>query len=124
MHWTEVTLRPTDLDDVGHVNNVIFAALTAAGRVDFILARLMPHVAAGSDFWLVRFEIDYLRQLHYPGTVRVGTAVERAGRSSITLAHELRAGEDVAARCRSVLVHVDPKSGKSMALPEALKRAL
>jgi hypothetical protein len=24
--WTEVTLRPTDLDDVGHVNNVVFAA--------------------------------------------------------------------------------------------------
>jgi acyl-CoA thioester hydrolase len=124
IHWTEVTLRPTDRDEVGHVNNVVFATLTAAGRVDFIAAKLEPHAAPGTDFWLVRIEIDYLRQLHYPGSVRIGTGVERMGRSSITLLHELEAEDGTAARARSVLVHVEPKSGASLALPEALRHAL
>ena len=51
--WTEVTLRPTDVDDVGHVNNVVFAALAAAGRMDFIGQRMKSHTAPGGDFWLV-----------------------------------------------------------------------
>ena len=123
VHWTEVTLRPTDRDEVGHVNNVIFATLVAAGRVDFIAARLEPHAAPGTDFWLARIEIDYQRQLHYPGSIRIGTGVERLGRSSITLGHELRTGDDVAARGLSVLVHVEPRSGKSRELPDALRRA-
>jgi acyl-CoA thioester hydrolase len=124
IHWTEVTLRPTDRDEVGHINNVVFAALVAAGRVDFITVRLEPHAAAGTDFWLARIELDYRRQLHYPGTVAVGTGVERMGRSSITLAHELKAKGETAASARSVLVHVELKSGKSLDLPEALRRSL
>jgi len=101
VHWTEVTLRPTDRDEVGHVNNVIFATLVAAGRVDFIAARLEPHAAPGTDFWLARIEIDYLCQLRYPGTVRIGTGVERLGRSSIALAHQIEAADGIAARARS-----------------------
>jgi acyl-CoA thioester hydrolase len=123
IHWTEATLRPTDRDEVGHVNNVVFATLVATGRVDFIAVRLEPHAAPGTDFWLVRIEIDYLRQLHYPGAVRIGTGVERLGRSSITLAHEIEAADGTAARARSVLVHVELRSGQSLDLPDALRAA-
>jgi acyl-CoA thioester hydrolase len=124
VHWTEVNLRPTDVDDVGHVNNVIFAALTAAGRMDFITQRLAPLAAAGSDFWLVRIEIDYMRQLFYPGDVRIGTTVARIGRTSLTLAHDLCSTTEVAARATSVLVHVDKASGKSLPLPDSICCAL
>jgi len=121
--WTDVTLRPTDLDDVGHVNNVSFAALVAAGRVDFIGQRMMPHAAPGSDFWLVRIEIDYVKQLFYPGIARVATSVARVGRTSVTLAHEIW-GRELAARATSILVHVDKASSQSMPLSDALIAAL
>jgi acyl-CoA thioester hydrolase len=122
-HWTEMTLRPTDLDDVGHVNNVSFAAVVAAGRMDFIGQRMSPHAAPGSDFWLVRIELDYLKQLFYPGMARIATSVTRVGRTSITLLHEIW-GRELSARGTSTLVHVDKASSKSMPLPDALAVAL
>lgn len=121
--WTDVTLRPTDVDDVGHVNNVAFAALVAAGRTDFIGQRLVPQSPPGSDFWLARIEIDYVQQLFYPGVARVATAVARIGRTSITLTHEIW-GRELAARATSVLVHVDRASSQSMPLPDALIASL
>jgi len=122
-HWTDVTLRPTDLDDVGHVNNVVFAALVAAGRMDFIGRRMAPHAAPGSDFWLVRIELDYVKQLFYPGVARIATSVARVGRASVTLMHEIW-GAELAARATSILVHVDKASAASMPLSEQLAAAL
>ncbi|BAT59409.1 hypothetical protein GJW-30_1_01942 [Variibacter gotjawalensis] len=120
---TEVTLRPTDLDDVGHVNNVIFAALVAAGRMDFIGQRMKAFAAQGSDFWLVRVEIDYVQQLFYPGVARIETSIERVGRTSIGLGHEIW-GCELAARATSVLVYVDKGWSQSLPLPDALVAAL
>jgi acyl-CoA thioester hydrolase len=119
-----VSLRPTDVDDAGHVNNVIFAALTAAGRVDFITERLTPLADAGNDFWIARIEIDYMLQLFYPGSVRIGTTVARVGRTSLTLGHEMRSATEIVARSTSILVQVDKASGHSVPLPYSICRAL
>lgn len=121
--WTDVTLRPTDVDDAGHVNNVAFAALVAAGRVDFISQRMLPHASPGSDFWLVRIELDYLEQLFYPGKARIATSATRVGRTSVTLVHEIW-GRELAARGTSVLTHVDKVLSKSILLPDSLAAAL
>ena len=35
-HWTPITIRFSDQDSVGHVNNVSYAAYFEAGRIDFM----------------------------------------------------------------------------------------
>ncbi len=124
IHWTEITLRPTDVDDVGHVNNVIFAGLVATGRMDFIGRHMTPAAAPGSDFWLVRIELDYVKQLFYPGIARVGTTVARVGTKSITLGHEVHGSEELVAHATSILVYVDRATSQGLDIPPLLREAL
>src|SRR5215831_6094977 len=51
-HWTTVTLRYSDQDSMGHVNNVSYAAYVEAGRVAFEHAHMFPLLAKRQDFYL------------------------------------------------------------------------
>ena len=46
-HWTPVTLRFSDQDSLGHVNNVAYAAFVAAGNND-VGARLAQTFGDGA----------------------------------------------------------------------------
>lgn len=79
-----VTLRYSDQDSMGHVNNVAYAALIEAGRIG-----LFTHLLRGEDdqslnFVLAHVGIDYLREMHFPGTVEVGGRLLKVGTKSIT----------------------------------------
>ena len=36
----------------------------------------------GLTFVMVRMEVDYMKELHWPGTIEIGTGVAEFGRSS------------------------------------------
>lgn len=123
-HWTDVPLRPTDVDSLDHVNNVAFAAIASAGRFDFTARHLQPLLAQGCQLLVARVEIDYRRQARFPGTVRVGTRVAGFGRSSIVVEQAHLCAGDVVAQTRTVLVHFDMAAQATVPLPEALRAAL
>jgi acyl-CoA thioester hydrolase len=56
---------------------------------------------------LRRVTIDYLAEIHYPGRVRIGSAISRVGNSSITILQELFLGELRFATAESVIVFMD-----------------
>lgn len=123
-YWTPVSLRFSDQDSMGHINNVAFAAYVEAGRVAFGNALLLPAALSDIDFMVVRIAIDYRRQMHYPGTVDVGTRTLRLGNSSMTLGHGLFFEGRAMATAESVLVFVDTESGASTPIPEGVRAAL
>src|SRR4051812_6503027 len=79
VHRTDLQMRFSDTDALGHVNNVSFAAYAETGRVEF-LKRLGKAV---TSLILANVSIDYRRQIQYGERIHIETWVEALGRSSI-----------------------------------------
>ncbi len=122
-HWTPVSLRFSDQDSMGHINNVAFAAYVEQARVAFIDAFLRNRVE-GIDYILASVNIDYRREMHFPGTVDIGIRLIRIGNKSITTGYGLfKDGENVAT-AGSVNVFFDTKNGKTIPIPDNLRSIL
>ena len=134
--WTEEKVRISDTDHNGHVNNTATGQYCEAGR-----GELMLHIAgsrgAGRGFAMAvaRVAIDYRREIHWPGRVRIGSRVARIGNSSVTVQQalfwwppEMPPGSaphttpgTLFATAESVMVIMDPTTRKSMPMPEVLR---
>ena len=103
-HWVTDTVRFSDQDANGHINNVAMAAYVETGRLAF--GRVMHSSGrADTDFILARLAIDYRAEGHYPGEIRVGTRVLRVGRTSATLGHGVFKDGVCIASAECVIVH-------------------
>jgi len=126
VYWAQEKIRFQDVDAVGHVNNVAIATYAESGRVEMLTSAL-PTGLQGNDrpFWVIaELTIRFRGQAHYPGTVDVGTRVTRLGNSSITLGQGLFVDGRCIATTESVIVLVDPATGRGHALPPEVRDAL
>ena len=117
-HFTAVTIRYSDQDSMGHVNNVSFGAYIEAARTMLIQGFLDHFDHPGLDFILARVVIDYRRELHYPGTVEVGARLIRLGSKSLTYGYGVFLGDSCIATAESVNVFYDMNTRKSVVPPE------
>jgi acyl-CoA thioester hydrolase len=81
---TEHDLRFADMDAIGHVNHGTSLSLIESSRTELLFSDEMSR-AGDLQFVLARLEIDYRRELHWPGRVKSATGVERIGATSIGL---------------------------------------
>lgn len=117
-------LRYGDTDRQGHVNNAVFATFFETGRVELLLAADRPLVGPGTSLVLARLEVDLVAEILWPGTVDIGSAVARLGRSSIALEQALFQNGRFCARATSVVVLVDDATRRSTPLPAETVAAL
>lgn len=117
--------RFSDLDPLGHVNNVVFHDYLQEGRVG--LLRDLDFVR-GPDFSqvVVRQELTHRKPLIYaPEPVIVEVWVERIGNSSYTLGYRiLDEHDDVAAEATTVMAIVDPETGRPIRMSDGLRALL
>jgi acyl-CoA thioester hydrolase len=113
-------IRYADIDWQGHVNNAVYSTYFETGRVAIIHHPSEGLQAEGATSVLARIEIDYLRELHWPGTVEVGTGVAGHGRSSYVFVQAVYSAGLCAAFARSTLVLIDRETRKARPLPEEL----
>ena len=73
------TIRFADMDRQGHVNNAIYPTYFETGRVLQIYDPKDGLQVDGCTTVLARIEIDFLKELRWPGTVEIGTATTRIG---------------------------------------------
>lgn len=106
-HWVTQQIRFSDTDAMGHVNNVALAAHIESGRVALGI-ELAGRVDDGLTVILRRLEIDYLREVHFPGELRVGARVLSIGTTSFTIGVGVFRDEDCVATSRAVLVVLGP----------------
>ena len=122
-HRVDEIVRFGDLDSQGHVNNAVFATYFESGRVGMFRDPTLGIGVPGATFVLVRQEIDYLRELHWPGNIVVGTALIELGRSSFKMAQAIFRDGTAVATCRATLVMMDLATRRSCPLtPEAIAR--
>lgn len=111
-------LRYSDTDRQGHVNNAVFSTALETGRVELLHAPGSGIIEAGRSFVIARLELDFRGELTWPGEVAIGTRVESAGRSSITLGQALFQQERCVAVARTVIVQVDNDTHRSTPLSD------
>jgi acyl-CoA thioester hydrolase len=117
-HRVTDIVRFGDLDPQGHVNNAVFATYFESGRVAMFRNPDLGIGVANATFVLVRQEIDFLRELHWPGQVVVGTALAEVGRSSFTVAQAIFRDEACVAAGSATLVMLDMATRRPRPLPE------
>ena len=115
--WVVVSLRSTDIDHQGHVNNSIHPMLFIDGRATIIKRYLRPYVAASDMTALVKVTIEYLGEMRYPGEVEIGTLIRRVGRSSVTFGQGMFNEGRCSAVSESVVVLLDPVTRRAKPWP-------
>lgn len=117
-HRAMEMVRYADLDPQGHVNNAVFATYFESGRVAMFRTPDLGIGFAGLTFVLVRAETDFLQELRWPGTVEIGSAIVRFGRSSFTVTQVVFRDGDCVAAGRAVMVCIDQATRRACPLPE------
>jgi acyl-CoA thioester hydrolase len=111
---TTQSLRLCDTDMIGHVNNAVYAVMYEAGRGEMLAPLGLLRGAHGVV--IVRLEIDFIRELNWPGVVRIETSVARFGTKSIHLRQQLLVEGEVVSRAASVLAVIDSASRRAVPL--------
>ena len=120
---THDIIRFGDLDPQDHVNNTVFATFFETGRVAFLREPGNALSPPGTTSVLARLDINFLKELHWPGAVEIGTGVAEIGRSSFTFLQAIFHEGGCAATARATMVMIDAATRKSRPLPpEAMAR--
>jgi len=117
-HKVTDTIRFGDLDPQGHVNQAVFLTYFESGRVGMFRDPDFGIGAPGLTYVLVRMEVDYMKELHWPGSVDIGTGVTEFGRSSFKVAQAIFRDGMCVAMGRATLVCMDKTTRKSTPLPQ------
>lgn len=119
-HTQAVQTRFQDMDVLGHLNNVAFAALFETGRTKFnAAAQLWGQLAGRRRAVVARAEINYLAEGSYPEDVEIATGIGAIGnRSWEILAAMFQHGHCIATCDATIVMDKDAEGG---GLPDAFK---
>lgn len=119
---TDLDVRFSDLDLVGHVNNAVYATYCEQARVRFFEDELDVR-STDISIVLASLELQYRNPIEGIGTVTVELDVTDVGNSSFTMTYELSYEGEVAATGESVQVVVDPETRESVRVPDSWRDA-
>lgn len=126
-HKTFITIRWGEMDALGHLNNVAYFRLMEEARVQWLESLDVTLANTGEGVVVVNVSCDFLRQVHYPATIRLHSFVDRIGRSSVDLHQRMYLEGDDGEPCaegRSRIVWIDYRTGRSAPLPASLRARL
>ena len=121
---TTQRLRFCDTDAIGHVNNAVYSVMCEAGRAELSLRCGLLAPEQGHTVVIARLELDFLREMNWPGEIRIETQVTRIGTRSFTLGQRLLQGDALVATSLSVLAVIDTESRRALPLTETWRAAL
>lgn len=116
--WTMDTIRFSDTDKLGHVNNAAFSTFLETGRTHVLLDPNKPLGHPGTSFVIARLILDFKAEMHWPGKADIGTRCKSIGRSSFVLEQIILQGDTIAALAETVMVMFDETTRKSTPLPD------
>ena len=115
-------VRFGDLDALGHVNHAAYLTYVEQARTMYAREVLGVDVPDALRFVIATLRCDFLAPLAFADVVDVGWRLTRLGRSSGHYEFELAAAGRVVGRGDTVIVWADPRAGRSIPLPEELRR--
>jgi acyl-CoA thioester hydrolase len=121
IHWTDVRFR--DLDSLGHVNNAVYATYLESARLAFYQA-LTGLPLEQLNLILAEITISFKAPAYYADRLGVGVRISSFGTKSFVMEYVIARAADEAliASARSVLVCYDYKQGKTIPVPDEVRR--
>lgn len=124
-HLTSETLRFGDMDANRHINNVAYLVLFENARVTYIMQHLPFMRERRLATVVAHLDIDFHRQMHYPGIVRAGARLVEIRRSSFVLGQAIfDADGNCAASGHAVIVAFDPQTGRGQPIADGVRAEL
>ncbi|RWY54175.1 acyl-CoA thioesterase [Mucilaginibacter gilvus] len=117
---TDIAIRFSDIDSVGHVNNAVYLTYFEVARFNYW--RDVAHWNL-KETWIIvgRSEINYLKSVTIEDKLICYVRVIRIGNSSFDVMHVLtkqtEKGEEICTTCKTVCISYDYTAGKSIAIP-------
>jgi len=105
-------VRFADLDPNQHVNNAVYATYFETGRVTLMKDPGCGLTPEGLAWILVRLDIHFRAELHWPGTIEMGIGVSKFGRTSVTFDQVVFSEGACVASAKSVTVLIGEASRK------------
>ena len=120
-----IAVRWGDLDAFNHVNNANYLRYLEEARVQWLATMITDWDSQPTAPVLAASHLNYRVPIKWPADVQVKLHAERLGNSSLTLGHRIESLDGSILHCDGnvVLVWIDRTSGKSAALPQALRAA-
>ena len=113
----------SDLDLLGHVNNIAFSRFFQAARVEYcghIGMKVYQGMKTGPI--LAASRVQFTAQLFFPGNVRILTRIKKAGGTSIMLEHALYDDKDtMCAFSEDVVVRYDFEAKTKIPLGDGIR---
>jgi len=122
--WTPVTLRFGDTDAVGHINNAVFSTLLEQGRVTAFFNGTDALSELGTTFVLASIKLDFIAEMHFPGTAKVGTKISSFGRSSVKIAQAIFLNDKCCALSEEVMVLIDLGTRKPVRISDETRKLI
>ena len=127
VHELTLPLRWGDMDAMGHINNTLYFRYMESCRLDWVFKLGASTELSGQGPVIVNAFCNFLRQLTFPGDVRVTMHVAEVGRSSIDSYHTIeRLNEPglVYAEGGARMVWTDYAAKKSAPIPDWFRACL
>jgi YbgC/YbaW family acyl-CoA thioester hydrolase len=125
---TEIEVRSYELDSFGHVNHAVYLHYLEHGRFQALRDWGFPYeslVARGWGVYVVRIEVDYVKEARLGQRLLVRTWVQDFRRTSMVLAQVMRCVGDSAEVARALVTAVFVgEDRRPMRVPDPIRRAL
>ncbi|SDR84403.1 acyl-CoA thioesterase [Bradyrhizobium canariense] len=115
-------VRFGDLDPNQHVNNAVYATYFETGRVTLMKDRSYGLMPPGLAWVMVRLDMHFRAELHWPGTIELGLGLSRLGRTSVTFDQVVFSAGKCIASAQSTNVLINEQTRKPTPLtPEIIR---
>ncbi len=121
-----ISVRWGDLDAFNHVNNAVYSTYLEEARLCWLQGLGGTWSSREAAPVVANSQINFRRPINWPATVTVSLYAGRIGRSSLLLPFSMRDADDsdlLYAEGETTMVWIDPTSGRSVPLPEAIRLA-
>jgi acyl-CoA thioester hydrolase len=114
-------VRFADLDPNGHVNNAVYASYFESGRVTLVKDRSNGLMPEGLSWVMVRLDMHFRAELHWPGRIELGLGVVKFGRTSVSFEQAVFSEGKCVASAQAVTVLIDEATRKPTPLTEEIR---
>ena len=126
-HTSRHTVRWSDLDALGHLNNTTYLTLCEEARIETLTALFPAWWTEAYSPVVASASVQFKRPITAPGPVLVTVGFDPPGRSSLRMTYTIATEAEpdtICAEADSVLVWIDRATASSIPIPEGLRDAL
>lgn len=123
-HWMDEHVRFHDLDAYNHVNNNVIGIYFETARMAWLNEMHPEGWRKEAHFVLASNSINFLREVNYPNSLRIGQRILKIGHSSMTSCGALFVNNSCAALCETVSVWIGNRTRRPEPMPDSIRHAL